>query len=267
MGRQVSVRGIAKIIGAGGVYRALDRARWIAASEAIASETLYAGCPDQPFGSSTFAQFGEDMIIINVFHLLGIERPTYLDVGGHHPFHGSNTALFYKRGSRGVVIEANPSLIEIYRAGRPEDTVVNVGMAAQRDTLAYYRFDDFSGRNTFSKEIADAFVAQYPQFRVRDTLEIEVLTLRDVIDRYCGGKFPDFMSIDVEGLDVEILESFDFSTRPTVICAEFISGADSDAGASITAVLKGQGYVLYARTLGNGIFITADAAARLDLSH
>src|SRR5437763_16778861 len=68
------------------------------------------GHPDQGFGGRTYAQFGEDLIFLNIFALLGINTPSYIDVGAHHPVNISNTALLYERGCRGIKIDANPDL-------------------------------------------------------------------------------------------------------------------------------------------------------------
>ncbi len=66
--------------------------------------------PDQRFGGVTHAQHGDDIIIRAVFDNLGIDNPSYLDIGAHHPTNISNTKLFYDAGSRGINVEANPNL-------------------------------------------------------------------------------------------------------------------------------------------------------------
>jgi hypothetical protein len=65
------------------------------------------GHRDQWFGGRTYAQHGDDLAVLNIFKRLGIERPSYLDVGAYHPFDLSNTALLYERGSRGINVEPN----------------------------------------------------------------------------------------------------------------------------------------------------------------
>jgi hypothetical protein len=57
--------------------------------------------PHQWYGGRTYAQHGDDLAIINLFNCLRIRQPSYLDIGAHHPFHLSNTALLYQRGSAG----------------------------------------------------------------------------------------------------------------------------------------------------------------------
>jgi len=59
------------------------------------------------------------------------------------------------------------------------------------------------------------------QMRVKRIDTIPVTTINDIVTRYCEGIFPDLLSLDVEGLDYEILASADFgSSRPKVICVE-----------------------------------------------
>lgn len=219
---------------------------------------------EQVFGSTTYAQCGDDLYFANIFGLLNIEKPNYLDIGAHHPFDGSNTALLYQRGSRGVVVEANPDLIDNFCRERPKDTILNVGVGPRPGTLPFYRIDDWSGRNTFSKTTAEEFVGKHPQFKISDVIQIEVVTLNDIVQKYCEGKFPDLLSIDAEGMDFEILESADFSqTKPKIICAEIVTGADVISTANISQLLKTRGFVPYVRTWGNAIFVNAEVSERL----
>lgn len=224
----------------------------------------YAGHPDQVFGSSTYAQHGDDLVILNIFHNIGISRPSYMDIGAHHPVNISNTALLYKLGCRGVNIEPNPNLFENFKAQRQEDTNLNIGVAKESGVLDFYMIDDFSGRNTFDKRTAEDFVRKNPMFSIRSVQPIPVKNLNDVIAQ-TGGEFPDFLTLDVEGLDYEILESFDFSkTRPKVICVEFISGDGSNVHSGIKALMSERGYFLYFKTVGNAFYVHNDYKSLLD---
>jgi len=48
----------------------------------------------QNYWSKSYCQSGEDLILSLAFYSLGISRPTYLDIGAHHPEYLSNSALF-----------------------------------------------------------------------------------------------------------------------------------------------------------------------------
>lgn len=181
---------------------------------------MYTGHPDQYFGHISYSQNGEDLVLLNLFRNLGIDKPSYLDLGAHHPTTISNTALMYSRGCRGVNIEANPNLIGDFYKERPEDKNVCVGVADKEDDLAFFTFDERSGRNTFSEKEAIRFAELYAM-PVKDIHLIACKTLNQIVDEYCGGIFPDFLNCDLEGLDFDVLSVTDFSkSRPKIICVE-----------------------------------------------
>lgn len=219
-------------------------------------DTVYTGHPDQAFGSITYSQHGEDLFVVTFFHLIGIRNPSYLDIGAHHPTNISNTALLYTRGSRGINIEANPNLMQKFYEFRPDDLNLNIGIADQNGFMTYYMIDDFSGRNTFDKKTADEFVQSHPEFSISATKEIPVMKLDDVVNKYCDGIYPDFLTIDVEGLDESILKASSISDKngPKLICVETCSGDDSDSSLGITKFLTQRGYDIYIKTIGNILF-------------
>lgn len=232
------------------------------------SEDDRAGHPDQAFGGSTYAQHGEDLIILNIFSILGIARPSYIDIGAHHPRNISNTYLLYRRGSRGINVEANPNLIGAFLELRPEDTNINCGVGPTPGSFNFYYIDNWSGRNTFNKEEAESFVAAYPAFNIRKIEEIKCRTLDEIIREEGHGIWPDFMSIDVEGWDYSILESSTFASNdgPIVICVEITTANDDGKMRKIYELLQHRGYKFYVRTLGNALFLQDSAYKRMVLS-
>jgi FkbM family methyltransferase len=224
----------------------------------------FRGHSDQAFGGTTYAQYGEDLIIVNLFHMLGIEHPSYLDVGAHHPLDISNTALLHSRGSHGINVEANPHLIEAFRDQRPQDINLNIGVGPERGEMNFYFIDDWCGRNTFVRESAEEFVREHPNFSIQKVLPISIVTLNDIVSEHAGGRFPHFLSLDVEGWDYAILQSATFDEdSPVVICTEseiFVGAAES---AKLNALLRERGYRLYTRTVGNLIFAKAAAIEQL----
>lgn len=212
--------------------------------------------PDQAFGHVSFAQHGEDMIVMNILHALGIVRPTYLDIGAHHPVNISNTALLYKLGGRGVNVEANPDLMEAFHQHRPDDINVNVGVGAKAGTMPFYRIDSRSGRNSFDKATVEAFVKANPGFSLSDTISVEVVTPRDIVEAWFSDRPLNFLSLDVEGRDLEIVEAFPFDlVRPDIICVEVVSGDGADLSVKMSQVLAGQDYCPVSKTIGNIIYV------------
>src|ERR1035437_2058923 len=83
--------------------------------------------PDVTFRKS-YSQCGDDLNIDYVFRWRGIAHPSYIDIGANHPYSISNTAIFYENGCRGINVEANPQLIFVFQAARPDDINLNVGI-------------------------------------------------------------------------------------------------------------------------------------------
>lgn len=212
-------------------------------------------CEWQFFGSRFYAQFGEDIIVLNIFQRMQIDQPCYLDLGAHHPFHISNTALMYVRGSRGINIEPNPDLIAAFQTDRPGDVNLCVGVAPRAGTLEFYRHAGLltSGKNSFVRSLAQEQGRVIP-------IEVPVLTVAEIVRDHAGGVFPDFLSVDVEGMDCEVLQSIDYDKGcPKVICVEMFSGKQGqlDSSAEIKALLASR-YFLHSQAGANGIFVRWD---------
>lgn len=222
--------------------------------------TQYEGHPDQKLGHISYAQSGDDYMILNIFKLLEIDKPSYLDLGAHHPFIISNTALLYKNGSRGVNVEANPSLIGEFFKHRPEDKNINVGVAPMTGMAEFYVFGEFCGRNTFSKAEAEDNATKH-DMHVQDTLRLPMMSLNGIVNTHCGGVFPDFLTCDLEGMDYDVLSTLtDYaeagpSNKPKVICVETRQGPPAK---KMRAMLFTKGYLPYCRMGENLFFIMQD---------
>jgi len=216
--------------------------------------------PDQWFGNITYSQHGEDLLIKSIFSRLKISTPKYVDVGAHHPFNISNTALLYKTGSTGINIEANPNLFYEFQKQRPNDINLNIGVSDVRSKLNFYMIDEFSGRNSFDLESVERFCKQNPSFKIRDIKEIDLFSLNEIIDKYSNGISPDFLSIDVEGFDEKIIKNFDFlKYRPKVICIETVDAKGVDKK-ELKNYIKQMNFQLVCNMGGNSIFIDNEHA-------
>jgi hypothetical protein len=220
--------------------------------------TSYPGCEWQHFGGRFYSQFGEDIIVLNLFLQMGIGKPTYLDLGAHHPFDISNTALLYLRGSRGINVEPNASLIKAFKMHRPEDINLCLGVAPQsKPAMNFFSHDKaigkVSGRNSFVREQSEAHGAV-------EAIPTRVMSVEDIVFNYANGAFPDFMSVDVEGWDSEIIKSIDYAKgSPKVICVEMFCGMSGQF--NYTTDIKralGDRYFMVFKCGANGIFVRRD---------
>jgi len=89
--------------------------------------------------------------------------------------------------------------------------------------------------------------------------KVKLTTVKKILDEYCDGVFPDILSIDVEGLDFQILKTIDFENNsPKIICVEAAEYSPIGAGARRTELidfLVAQGYYEYANTNLNAIMV------------
>lgn len=212
------------------------------------------------WGKKSYSQSGEDLIIRFIFQALGVKRPTYIDIGAHHPYKFNNTYLFYREGSNGINIEPDTDLFRLIDRKRRRDVNLNVGVSHEPGELDFYILSEKT-LNTFSLE--DAKRCEAEGISIKSVEKIAVVTLPSVVATHLDGKSPDFLTLDTEGLDEVILSGLDFSKfRPTVICVETTSYSKSLGGAgknmSIIRLVESKGYTLYADTNINSIFVSTE---------
>jgi FkbM family methyltransferase len=211
---------------------------------------------DQVHGDESFSQAGEDLIVRFFFQVRGIGKITYLDIGANDPIELSNTYYFYRRGYRGVLVEPNVSLCEKLRAVRPEDTTLVAGIGATSAKEADYYIMSQPGLNTFSKEEADHQTeVTKGRFSVKEVIKMPLLNINDVMIKYFRDA-PTFLSVDTEGLDLEILKSINYERfRPNVICAETLVSSTSKMIPEIPEFMASRGYVARGGSFVNTVFV------------
>ena len=195
----------------------------------------------------SWSQEGEDRILRRIF-----ERKKdgfYVDVGAHHPERFSNTFMDYKCGWRGINIDAMPGSMSEFNKIRPRHLNLELGIGEQEGNLDYFVFNE-PALNGFSKDLSDERNQAGSTYRIESVIKIDVLPLQQVLDNYLpAGQSIDFMSIDVEGLDFQVLKSNDWKKyRPTYVLAEILGSSLHEIDQSdIGQFMRETGYALYAK--------------------
>ena len=198
------------------------------------------------FGIRSYSQLGEDLLI-KAF--LGDKwrwnySGFYVDIGAHDPRTLSNTKKFYDVGWRGINVDASNDAITKFKRHRKRDINVNVGIGQEKGELEYYRLSE-SPMNTFSKEFADKMIKQNG-VKLLGIEKVPVMPLSELLDNYLPiGQHIDFINIDCEGLDIEILKSNNWDVyRPDFILIEIhADGKNWDIPSTPTATfLRSVGY-------------------------
>lgn len=210
----------------------------------------------------SYSQCGEDLIISFIFGGLNIPQWTYLDVGAHHPTEINNTYLFYQRGHRGVCVEPDPILFAQLQKVRSEDTCLNVGIGVSEEVADFFVMSTRS-LNTFSRVDAERYASNGPH-QIEKVIPVQLVSINNIVEQYFNSG-PNLVSLDIEGLDFEVLQTFDFKRfRPEVFCIETLTYTTDNTEQKkpeIVDWMNSHGYLSYADTYINTIFVRRDSWA------
>ena len=205
------------------------------------------------YAKKSYSQEGEDMILDRFLE----HRPSgfYVDVGAHHPRRFSNTYRLYRRGWRGLNIDANPGSMMLFHQVRPKDINIEAAVSSVPQELTYYIFNE-PALNTFNRDLAwERIGGAYSIIK-----EVNIITapLWQLLDRYVPANTRiDLMTVDVEGLDFEVLQSNDWSRySPEFIMVECLGTSTIDETSSdpVAQLLLKQHYSMVAKTMSTALF-------------
>jgi FkbM family methyltransferase len=207
------------------------------------------------------SQAGEDKILEFLFSSMGINKITYMDIGANDPVLFNNTYLFYRKKNTGVLIEPDPVFNKVLKKARPNDKVVQAAISDKETGEAdFYIFDEPS-INTLSTEEA-TLRQESGGYHLKEIKKIQLLTIENVITDYLNNMLPQLISLDVEGVDFAVLNSFDFSKFPVPVwiveTCEFSVTHIKPKIISIITLMESKGYFIYADTYINTIFVNKD---------
>lgn len=191
---------------------------------------------------NSYGQGGEDRIVYDLLAEHGIQKGTYVDVGANHPSTISNTYLLYRNGFRGIVVEPNPELIRLFKIFRPADIPLMVGCGEKAAILPFHISNTpvLSSFENTTGVIANMYLPILPLDDIMSNFEYQVI---------------DFLSIDVEGLNIQVLKGAGKTLAKTrVVCIEYDNEEDIK---TITESLKGT-HNLYRKLPINLIFTHKD---------
>ena len=166
----------------------------------------------------SYSQFAEDLIAES---LLPQATGFYVDVGAYHPVQISNTYRFYRKGWRGVVVDANPRCLEEFARRRPRDIRVHAVVSdTERDAVFEIHKAGVSSRLQSAGEGHPGEEGSPPE--VVERVKIRTRTLESVLREFVPpGTGVDLLNVDCEHEDLAVLRSNDWTCyQPKVIVAE-----------------------------------------------
>lgn len=209
--------------------------------------------------SFSYSQSGEDIIIKRTLSRMNCPIPVYLDIGANDPVKLNNTYLLYKSGGKGVVVEPNPHYIRQYKKKRPSDHLITAGISSHGGSnLTFYLLSN-QALSTFDRDLVQKLV-ESAGINIVEEMEIPIIGINELLENNFTEASPNFVSLDIEGWDADVLGSFDFNSfRPELFCVETISnrlgGVRQEKDTSIFRVMEENGYIPFADTYINTIFV------------
>ena len=157
----------------------------------------------------------EDAAVLDYFK--GKKNGFYIDVGCHHPTYINNTYLLYKKNWSGINIDISQFSIDLFNYMRPQDLNYNCAISNKNKIVKIFYQKEFSQLSTIKSIQAKSVF----QGNIKEK-DIQAFSLDEILnrDKYKNTKI-DFLNIDVEGADLEVLEGLSFDKfKPELICVE-----------------------------------------------
>lgn len=204
---------------------------------------------------NSYSQDGEDMVLASFFEGKNNYGGFYIDVGAHHPVRFSNTYHFYKKGWSGINIDPTPGSMVAFNLLRRRDINLELGVGTQSGYLRFYKFNE-PALNTFNPTLAEQRNL-LERYHIKEVLQVEIKPLSLILEKWLTpGKKVDFLSVDAEGFDLEVLTSNDWNkcTPDYVLVEDEKVQLLSENKSEITNYLQGNGYELVAKVKRTSIF-------------
>lgn len=203
-----------------------------------------------------FSQKGEDSLLWEFFNYRS--SGFFVDVGAFDGVHLSNSYSFELAGWSGICVEANPEYFQLCAKARPNSKCVNaacVGDPSMRQiTFKSEPIGLLSGVSVDADDVAQRYERRGLHFEGFKEITVPAVTLNELLERFLPeGGVIDFISIDVEGTEIEVLKGLDLDRFQVSVLV--IEANNDKARQELESYLKPTGYVV-ARILGPNLIFT-----------
>jgi FkbM family methyltransferase len=191
-----------------------------------------------------------------------VRHGQYIDIGGGHPIAGSVSFWFYQRGWSGIVVEPQADLAALHRRLRPRDTLVEAVIGRSSGEIDFFKIDRLHGLSTTIRGNAEAAGLHGAGF---ETLKLPSISLADLCRTHTIDSV-DFLKIDVEGAERDVLEGADWSKcRPRIVVLEAVAPlTNAPAWSDWEPILLNQDYRFVLFDTLNRFYVAAECADVLE---
>ena len=157
--------------------------------------------------NSHYAEFAEDVMVNRI--LKKIKKGFYIDIGAYHPYKGSLTYNLYNRKWNGINLDISKSSIDLFNIARPSDININCAVSEFNGETFYYENSPINQQNSL-----------IPQDENQKKIKIQSYKLSEIL-KMQNINSVDYINIDTEGNELEVLMGIDFSKiNPTLFTIE-----------------------------------------------
>jgi FkbM family methyltransferase len=163
----------------------------------------------------SYAQNHEDVVLNRLFphDYVGF----YVDIGANDPVSNSITKHFYDGGWSGVNVEPGRAFPKLQNH-RPRDINLNVAVSRVPGRAFFFDFPDAPSDGTLEYVVARENERKSVSCERK---QVKLITLSQLCDEHTKGRTIDFMSIDVEGHEGEVIAGGDWKRfRPRILIVE-----------------------------------------------
>jgi FkbM family methyltransferase len=209
-----------------------------------------------------YSFYGEDAVIQGILDKYKFDNGedfnlSYIDIGAWRPIKGSNTYFLYKKGIQGTVVEPNPYFKKLWDSVRPRDQYLQFGCSnSSKENLQI--FYSSAASNTMHLEFMNK-ISTEQKLKISNQLEVDCLTLKEIILLHQKlTPTPFLLDIDIEGLDFEVIKTFNFEEklRPSLIMIEeWLDQNENIYLSKIFKYLESKDYLLIGKTMLTSVYI------------
>lgn len=203
----------------------------------------------------SYAQFGEDILILAILSHLRLEqRAYYVDVGAFDPTLYSNTYRLHQQGWVGINIDPNPTNIRRFKATRPHDSNLEIAISTTVGEADFLQYESGTTGRLAGLENSDkSILGESPVLRYK----VKTQPLSQVLQTFAPKELEfGLLTVDCEGADLDVLRSNDWRFfRPWVIAVE---DHDREKHSDVAMYLNECGYTPLAQAFITKIFCRHD---------
>lgn len=192
-----------------------------------------------------YSQFGEDRILAEIFN--GKKQGLCIEVGANDGINDSNTMYFESIGWNCILIEPNPVLCKMIRASRSATLVEVAASDKNGETSLFVAEGAQRAHGVSTINSAEEALNKIKSYGFTySEVKVNTRTLNDILESLKVDRQIDFVSVDVEGHEMEVLKGFSIEKwKPTVILLEDNTNCEK---ADVRNYLKAFGYHPFKRT-------------------